>query len=173
MVQEAGLMGYVRKLTTLFLLLVLVLSLCAFAGSVYFYQKNLKNMNGELTGRDTEIGRLNGALTSMTQNYTKLAEAYALKIERESELSGQYTDIKGVKETLEVDKVNLSSGLNNTQQQLNRALLNISALQTTISNLNLNIVTLESEAGTIKNDTIYICGKIHNKINLTVCKDYQ
>lgn len=172
-------MGYIRKYTTLFLFLLLVVALLSFAGASVFYQKTFASLNSDLSRKNDEIKLHRSTIESLTENYTRLDEMLQLRIQKEEDLNVQFLDLKDVKEELEADKttlegdvVNMSASINGTLSLLQKTRFNLTLLEEEIYDLNDDIVELEGEMSEILNDTIYICEHIEGEINLTRCEDY-
>ncbi len=160
-------MGLIKKTTTLFLMFLLAVALSAYGGSILFYQSNLGSLTEEMSVKNQHIKSLEAVLESFDQNYTQLRERYDLKVQREEELSVEYTDLKDVKDRIEEDREKISMNYNETQRALTRALLNISRMEVTIEDLEDDIDYLEvrnqnlsSELNKVKDDAEDICSEV-------------
>lgn len=171
-------MGYIRKYTTLLLLLFLVITLGAFAGSAVFYQRSFKSLNDGLNERNENIRGLEVVLLSLQENYSRIDEMLQVTSQKKEDLSEQYVEIKGEKEDLEdlrrileFNTMTISSDLNETKIDLEDAKTEVSKQEATIIRLENRTAELEGELDDVLDDIIDVC-KDAEELNISKCGDY-
>ncbi|MFH0874467.1 MAG: hypothetical protein V1859_00890 [archaeon] len=172
-------MGFVRKTTTLFLMFLLTVSLVVFGLSTLYYQKSLSRLISDISVKNDHIKALDYVYNSLTENHTKLTNEYMLKVQREQELSGEYLDVKSLKEDAEKNRDLFSLDLNKTRKELSSANSEITRLEDRVFFLEEEAAILEDKADNLSlsladviEDAEDICDEIKGVFNLTECKKY-
>ncbi|AJF61723.1 TPA: hypothetical protein HA239_01440 [Candidatus Woesearchaeota archaeon] len=151
-------MAYMKRATTIVLFLLLLGTLGFFAVSVVKYQGDLTRLNDDIRDKRVEIDDLSDQLKEFNESNSQLNEQLTVQQAREQDLSTQYLDVKGEKESLE-----------STNAALEKDLANITSQYTALQ-IEYNDTT--EELGNVLEDAEDICN-YSATANITECDDYR
>jgi len=100
----------------LFLIIIAVLVL--FATFTIYYQTTYKNMTTNYNYKLEELKRTSEELGLQKSRLNETSYELEIKVEREQDLSGKYTGLKGERDKLQSDKEKLEIDLSSTKSQL-------------------------------------------------------
>ena len=141
------------------LLFFIILASVTILGATVYYQLTLKDLSGKYNEALVEIETINKSLGSKLRRLADVRSELELKSERETELSGQFMEIKGTKEELEAANSRLQTELNTakieittTKTELANAMQDIAALQTDLSNARKTLLSLDQDLEECEDD---------------------
>ncbi|HLC98816.1 MAG TPA: hypothetical protein VJC00_02310 [Candidatus Nanoarchaeia archaeon] len=145
-------MAYIKKNVNLFLLFVIVLIVVALAGLTSYYHSTYQNLS---TSYDVKLSEITNLLDDLNEQRSRLNQTtYELNIkeERESELSGQYLDIREDYDKVRDDLDKTKSDLKDTQDSLAATELSLISSQNQISALTATVGELQSQINSLEDD---------------------
>ncbi|MCK4670109.1 MAG: hypothetical protein KAT43_02805 [Nanoarchaeota archaeon] len=152
-------MAYMKQNVNFVLLFFIILASVTILGSTVYYQLTLKDLSGKYNDALVEMDTINKSLGSKLRRLADVRSELELKSERETELSGQFTEIKSTKEELEKDKSYLQGELNSakltistTKTELANAQQDIAALQTDLANARKTLLKLDDDLEECEDD---------------------
>jgi len=111
-------MPYMKKDINFGLLILIIATLIAFTGFTIYYRTSFFNLTEDYKEK---LNKIDSLVTTLNLEKSKLNEtSYELKLkkEREQDLGTKYSNIKSIKEQLEVDKARLQKDLANALKEL-------------------------------------------------------
>jgi chromosome segregation ATPase len=165
-------MGFIKKSTTILLVLLLTLSTIIVLLSMAYYRLSLGKINTQMELRDDRIENLSNELDATKLTLAEKAALLDVQIKREANLSSLFTDLKSVKEKTEGEKKQAEGKLNQTQGELLSVKIELDNLQYRYINLNSSYSSLNSSYAVILDDAQDICRKSAS-LNISECKKYD
>ena len=162
-------MTYVKRRSTLVLFFLVLISVTFLSASIVMYQNSLTKLNDGLRDRKTQIMDLSKTVAKLDSNISKQTQIINLQIQREENLSAQFTNVKTEKEGLITDIDKLKEDLKDTEDELKTAIVDISMLKSELSDLNVSYNNLEDDLDDAVDDIKDIC----SEYNSTICEDYS
>ncbi|MFC1704738.1 hypothetical protein ACFLZ6_00235 [Nanoarchaeota archaeon] len=142
------------------LFVLIIATLICFAGFTAYYQATFENVS---TGYKEKIDELSKVTTDLQTQKTRLNEtSYELKIkvDRESELSEKYNEVKTDKETLEANNAKLTSELASTTSELNQKKSELAVAQSELSKARSDLSDAVLDASNLEDDVDDLCDTI-------------
>lgn len=114
-------MSYITRNANIILLFLIVLSATALVGATVYFQTNFERIN---KAYDAKLEKLNAVSEELNQKESMLGslqQNLTIKIQREQELSGKYTEVRTEKETVEKERNQLSTEKQSLQAELDES----------------------------------------------------
>ena len=165
-------MSFIKKGTTIVLVLLLFASVIAVLFSMSFYRNSFGKINSQIEDRDNKIDALYSQLSDSQKNLSEIQTILDLQIKRESNLSSLFTDLKTVKEKTDDEKKSTEGKLNQTQGELLSIKLDLNNLQYKYMNLNSSYASINASYALLLKDVDKICSKV-SSLNISQCQKYD
>jgi len=141
-------MAYMKQNVNFVLLFLIILASITIVGATIYFQVTLHGLSGKHNNALEAVDRLNRTLYSKVQRLEDISYELEVKAQREGELSSQFADIKGTKETLEEENLEL-------QNELETSNLELVTKIKEVSNLKKDVQALEEQVKDLKKDVKY------------------
>ncbi|HLC47011.1 MAG TPA: hypothetical protein VJI75_04725 [Candidatus Nanoarchaeia archaeon] len=160
-------MSFMRRNVNFFLLFVIIVIVLSLVGLTTYYEKTYQNLS---TSYDAKLNEINKLLENLNAERTTLNQtSYELTVrkEREGELSGQYTEVKGTLKEKQVEldqtKASLETAKNDLADTENALAVEQQKVATSIVTLaeqQSDINDLKKDKEELRDDLNAVCGYI-------------
>lgn len=160
-------MSYLKRNVNFGLLLLIIATLILFTGFSIYYQKTFTNLSVSYESKVGEIDKLADYLGQQKSKLNQTTYQLQVKSEREKDLSSKYTDLRSIKEQLEVDKATLESQLADTINELNTKKSELKATEEALEAEKVNVAEKDeiiseknSEINSINDQKSELCSQL-------------
>ena len=144
-------MAYLKKNVNGFLLFLVILLIICFAGFTYYFRARFTEFSSEYYQKKNALEDIQKQVEDQQAKLKQTNDELANKDQRESELTGQYKDVKGAKETCDQNLASTTVALKTTQSTLDSTSRQLRQSEAQLQQAAQDITDLRDENNAFRN----------------------
>ena len=142
------------------LFVLIIATLICFVGFTTYYQSTFENISTNYEEKIGELEKVTGDLQLQKSRLNETSYELKIKVDRESELSDRYNEVKTEKESLEEDNARLTSELESTKSELSQKKAELSVAQSELGQTKSDLSDALLDVSNLEDDVDDLCDTI-------------